>query len=110
MTYPNAPTELVLKWESPLSLSQSPTIDRRNGGTEARGTNFQLNLTRETQAANVVIVTLDDYLTIEEFLQERDGKPFFFNSKLFSTLEWKWTFKGNDIFELSLSLKEEFRV
>jgi hypothetical protein len=50
-SYPTAPQSFVLTWENPLSLKQNPAInaDRRKGGTEARGTNFQLNLTKETQ-------------------------------------------------------------
>lgn len=111
-SYPTAPQSFVLTWENPLSLKQNPAInaDRRKGGTEARGTNFQLNLTKETQEAKVIAVTRDGYEEVEEFLTERDGKPFNFNSQLWSCLEWNWTFKGNDVFELSLSLKQEFRA
>jgi hypothetical protein len=111
-SYPTAPQSFVLTWENPLSLKQNPAInaDRRKGGTEARGTNFQLNLTKETQEAKVIAVTRDDYEEVEEFLTERNGKPFNFNSQLWSCLEWTWVFKGGDIFELSLSLKQEFRA
>ena len=111
-SYPTAPQSFVLTWENPLSLKQNPAInaDRRKGGTEARGTNFQLNLTKETQEAKVIAVTRDDYEEVEEFLTERNGNPFNFNSQLWSCLEWTWVFKGGDIFELSLSLKQEFRA
>jgi hypothetical protein len=111
-SYPTAPQSFVLTWENPLSLKQNPAInaDRRKGGTEARGTNFQLNLTKETQEAKVIAVTRDDYEEVEEFLTGRNGKPFNFNSQLWSCLEWTWVFKGGDIFELSLSLKQEFRA
>ena len=111
-SYPTAPQSFVLTWENPLSLKQNPAInaDRRKGGTEARGTTFQLNLTKETQEAKVIAVNRDDYEEVEEFLTERDGSPFNFNSQLWSCLEWTWTFKGNDIFELNLSLNQEFRA
>ena len=89
-SYPTAPQSFVLTWENPLSLKQNPAInaDRRKGGTEARGTTFQLNLTKETQEAKVIAVTRDDYEEVEEFLTERNGKPFNFNSQLWSCLEW----------------------
>jgi hypothetical protein len=109
--YPTAPQSFVLTWENPLSLKQSPATnaDRRKGGTELRGTNFQLNLVREMQEVKVIAVTRDDYEEIEEFLTSRNGAPFNFNSQLWSCLEWNWIFKGNDVFELNLSLKQEFR-
>ena len=111
----NAPQSFVLTWENPLSLKQSPSLsaDRRKGGTEARGTTFQLNLTKETQEAKVIAVTRDDYEEIEEFLVGRNGKPFTIpnsnSNNLWSCLEWTWTFKSGDIFELNLQLKQEFR-
>ena len=112
-SYPTAPQSFVLTWENPLSLKQNPAInaDRRKGGTEARGTTFQLNLTKETQEAKVIVSTRDDYEEIEEFLTTANGKPFttVFSNNLWSCSEWTWTFKGGDIFELNLSLKQEFR-
>ena len=109
----NAPQSFVLTWENPLSLKQSPALsaDRRKGGTEVRGTTFQLNLTREMQEARVIVSTRDDYEEIEEFLVGRNGKPFttVFSNNLWSCSEWTWTFKGGDIFELNLQLKQEFR-
>ena len=109
----NAPQSFVLTWENSLSLKQSPTIsaDRRKGGTEVRGTTFQLNLTREIQEARVIVSTRDDYEEIEEFLVGRNGAPFttVFSNNLWSCSEWTWTFKGGDIFELNLQLKQEFR-
>lgn len=110
-SYPSAPQSFILTWENPLSLKQSPATnaDRRKGGTEFRGTNFQLNLTKETQEARVIVSTRDDYEEIEEFLTTASGKPFAFNSQLWSCLDWTWTFKGGGIFELNLQLKQEFR-
>jgi hypothetical protein len=109
----NAPQSFVLTWENPLSLKQNPSLsaDRRRGGTEVRGTNFQLNLTREVQEAKVMAVTRDDYEEIEEFLTTANGKPFTtaFSNNVWSCSEWTWTFKGGDIFELNLQLKQEFR-
>ena len=112
-SYPVAPQSFILTWENPLSLKQSPAIsaDRRKGGTEARGTNFQLNLTKEMQEAKVIITSRVDYLALEEFLTSRDGAPFTsaFSNNLWSCLEWVWMFKGNDTSELNLQLKQEFR-
>lgn len=112
-SYPTAPQAFILTWENPLSLKQSPATnaDRRKGGTEFRGTNFQLNLTREIQEAKIFAVNRDDYEEIEEFLTSAQGKPFTIpsNDNLWSCLEWGWTFKGGDIFELNLQLKQEFR-
>ena len=112
----NAPQSFVLTWENSLSLKQSPSLsaDRRKGGTEVRGTTFQLNLTREIQEARVIVSTRDDYEEIEEFLTTANGKPFtiptnIYSNNLWSCSEWTWTFKGGDIFELNLSLKQEFR-
>jgi len=113
-SYPSAPQSFVLTWENPLSLKQSPATnaDRRKGGAELRGTNFQLNLTKETQEAKIFAVNRDDYEEVEEFLTERGGKPFTIpnNDNVWSCLEWNWTFKGNDVFELNLSLKQEYRA
>jgi len=114
--YPTAPQSFVLTWENPLSLKQSPATnaDRRKGGTELRGTNFQLNLTKETQEARIVVSSGTDYEEIEDFLVGRNGAPFAVpnsnSDNVWSCLEWVWTLKGNDVFELNLSLKQEFRA
>lgn len=111
MTYPIAPYELITSWENSLTLQQNPTIDRRNGGTEFRGTNFQINQNRELQEVKLIVTSLLAYKSIEEFLTERMGKPFYFDDGYFlcSVLAWAWTYLGDDVFEISCQLRQEFR-
>lgn len=113
--YPRAPYSLINSWENRLQLEQSPAVDRKNGGTEFRGSGFQANRTKYIQEIRIAIVSMSSYFEIEGFLQEREGKPFFFEDILYQVLDnkWNWIYKGGSgvsaVNELSMTLKQVFR-
>ncbi|AFY45465.1 hypothetical protein [Nostoc sp. PCC 7107] len=92
--YPSPPQSFVLGWENEVTLEQVPVIDRRNGGVELRGNAFQINTARETQQVSVNITGLNAYLEITDFLTQRQGSPFIFNSKIWEVKEWSWSYLG----------------
>lgn len=114
LTYPSAPTALVLAWENQLQLATNPTIDRRNGGTELRSDNFQINRTLQTQSIKVNIVSSANRLTIDNFFRSLYGTPFYFNGGLWEIQAWDWGFNGGgsdatSVFSLAANLVQVYR-
>ena len=113
LSYPQAPLSLVLSWENPIDLQQTPVIDRRNGGTERRGGNFQLNRVREGRDVNTRVVSIASYLEIEAFLGDRRGRAFVLDGKLWQVFSWSWNYLGgvgpNAVSELTMNMKQVFR-
>lgn len=108
-TYPFAPTALKRSWND----SQSYTLDiqkfRRNGGIETRTTAYGINIVDDDWSINLVIKSLTDKTTIENFLKELSGKPFWFEARLYKITDYSWNYEAPDIWKLSASLTHSHR-
>lgn len=108
-TYPFAPTALKRSW----SDSQSYTLDiqksRRNGGIETRTTAYGINIVDDDWSLNLVIKSEADKTTIENFIQERRGKPFWFEARLYKITDYSLNWEAPDFWKLSVTFTHSHR-
>lgn len=108
-TYPFAPTALKRSWND----SQSYTLDiqksRRNGGIETRTTATGINIVDDDWSLNLVIKSETDKITIENFIQERHGRPFWFEARLYKITDYSWNWEAPDIWKLNVNLEHSHR-
>lgn len=108
-TYPFAPTVLKRSWSDTQSYELDIQKSRRNGGIETRTTAFGINLVDDDWNLNLVIKSLVDKTTIENFILERSGKPFWFEARLYKITDYSLNWEAPDFWKLSVKLEHSHR-
>lgn len=123
MTYPIAPPELKIAWESEVSFESNAIAQRFDGGVDFRSTRGQLNQMLRSQSITANL-NYQDYLVVEAFLDANIGKPFVFQDTLYLCEEYTWSIldyqlpiivdnqqikPSTGLFKLDASLKEVIR-
>lgn len=108
-TYPFAPSAFKRSWGD----SQNYTLDiqksRRQGGIETRSTLTAINIVDDDWSINLIIKSEADKTTIEDFIQERSGKPFWFEARLYKITDYSWSWDSPDIWKMSVTLTHSHR-
>jgi phage-related protein len=110
--YPTAPTTLIAAWNNRHSFQANPLVQRFSG-IEDRGTAFGINAIDHTWSLDIKVVGFEKYWILDDFLRERDGKPFYLDydengvtDGLYRTASHQWTWESANIWGLSIELTE----
>lgn len=124
MTYPIAPPELKIAWDSEITFESSAISQRFDGGADFRETRSQLNQMLRSRTVNATL-NYTEYLVVETFFATNIGKPFNYDEALYICESYTWTildYQGSisrdgvlikptsGLFKLDASLQEVIRV
>ncbi|NEQ64558.1 MAG: hypothetical protein F6J86_07250 [Symploca sp. SIO1B1] len=109
--YPLAPKQLIAAWNNTRSYQASPLVQRFDR-IEDRGVGFGINLVNDTWSFQINVVELSNYLALDNFFKERDGKPFRLDydgdraedRNLYRVASYQWNWTGNQAWGLNVEI------
>lgn len=113
MVYPLAPEELIVAFGNSRSYEAALLTQRFRGGVDERSVGMSIHPVTNSWSLSVEIHGLFRYEAVEEFIAERDGKPFRFDwdgdgvedGSLYRIESHQWTWSGYYHWQLSVELK-----
>lgn len=109
ITYPFCPSCLKRSWNDTNSYQLDVLSTRKNGGVETRSTGVSPNITDDSWNLNLVIDSQANKNIIDNFLLERNGKPFWFEARLYKASDFSWSWDALGFWKLSLKLEHAHR-
>lgn len=109
-TYPIAPSALKRSWNDKHSEEFDIISDRRNGGIELRTNAYNINTLEDSWSLSLAIKSKSDKDAIDNFFSSQDGKPFWFEGRLYSVSEHSWSWESPETWKLSVNLEHSHRT